>query len=45
MSEIRDWLRILTYFVIALVMLMLVDEWANGGELMRRAIRDFGVFL
>jgi hypothetical protein len=40
MSEIRDWLKILTYIVIGALVLWLVDEWINNGEIARIVIRE-----
>jgi hypothetical protein len=40
MSEIRDWLKILTYIMIGGLVLWLVDEWINNGEIARIVIRE-----
>ena len=44
MSEIRDWLKIVTYTVIGLLVFWLIDTWFNHGETLRvltRAIRTY----
>jgi hypothetical protein len=40
MSEIRDWLKILTYVVIGLLGLWLIDEWIYDGENLRIITRE-----
>ena len=45
MSEIRDWLKLLTHIVIGLLVLWFVDEWTNDGEMARIVTREFRVFF
>lgn len=45
MSEIRDWLKILTYTVIGLLVLGLVDASSNDGEILRIITRETRTFF
>jgi len=40
MSEIQDWLKMLTYTVIGLLVFGLVDAWSNHGEILRIITRE-----